>query len=133
MSDDRTYVVLHTGAVPAAFNHFINNINGFFEFEPATDTFGVLESFMNQAQLDGRATAYQAAQAAADAAYQQFLDGEKTTGQQNRYGNDDVSRALVEVMRVELNEIRARFSAPPLPDITEGQMDAKIRAEIANP
>jgi len=130
MSDDRTYVVLHTGADPASFNHFINNDLGFFEFEPATDTFGVLESFINQAALDGRATAYQAQQAQADQDHQDARAAAATAGLQNQYGNDINLNAVVEVMRVELNELRALHS---LPDITEPAMDAKVRAEIANP
>jgi hypothetical protein len=122
--------VLHAGAFPASFNHFINNDFGYFGFEPTTDEFEVNDDVITQGALDGRATAYQGAQATADAQYQAFLDDEKITGQQQRYAKDEVSQAVAEVMRGYLNELRALHS---LADITEAEMDTAINDEIANP
>ncbi len=124
-------VVLHTGADPRAFNHFIGNLGGYMGFEPTTDTFEVNKDFIQQAALDGRATAYQAQQTQADTDYRAALEARKIGDLQQQFGADVNLNAVIEVMRLELNELRAQHTG--LPDITEGAMDAKIRAEIANP
>lgn len=86
-----------------------------------------------QQVLDGKLIAYHANQANIDAAFAVTRAAQATAREERAYTEDGNLNAVVEVMRVELNELRARFSGPPLPDITEGQMDAKVRAEIANP
>lgn len=123
-------VVLHTGANFRAFNHFIGNINGYAGFEPTTDEFEVEKAFIDQATLDQFAVDYAADQPAADQAAQQANEARQIGKLQQEFTDDVNLNAVVEVMRLELNELRALHS---LPDIPAGQMDGAIRQKITNP
>ena len=85
---------------------------------------------VSQADLDAALVTYNADPTAEDAAYATRDQGRRVGRFQQRFGDDPVVQAVVEVMRIELNVLRASI---PLPDISAGQMDGKVRAKIANP
>lgn len=88
---------------------------------------------VSQSALDAALVDYTANQASIDTAFQASQGAASVGELQQEFGDDVIINAVAEVMRIELNEIRARFSGPPLPAIPAGQMDGKIRAKIANP
>ncbi|MCK5644833.1 MAG: hypothetical protein KAJ19_28800 [Gammaproteobacteria bacterium] len=85
---------------------------------------------VDQVDLDAALVTYNADPTAADAAWTQKFAAREIGRNQQRFGDDEVAQAVIEVMRIELNVLRASI---PLPDITVGQMDGKVRAKIANP
>lgn len=85
---------------------------------------------VDQVDLDAALVTYNADPTAADAAWTQKFAAREIGRNQQRFGDDEVAQAVIEVMRIELNVLRASI---PLPDITAGQMDGKVRAKIANP
>lgn len=85
---------------------------------------------VSQPDLDAALVTYNADPTAADAAWTQKFAAREIGRNQQRFGDDEVAQAVVEVMRIELNVLRALHS---LPDISAGQMDGKVRQKIANP
>ncbi len=97
-------------------------------FHDATDELEV--HGVSQAVLDAAFADYTANQVARDAEYQVVLETEATGQVIQNYNNDRSDRAIVDALREELNVLRASI---PLPDISAGQMDGKVRQKIANP
>ncbi len=93
-----------------------------------TDLLDVAE--VSQPDLDAALVTYNADPTAADAAWTQKFAAREIGRNQQRFGDDEVAQAVVEVMRIELNVLRALHS---LPDISAGQMGGKVRQKIANP
>lgn len=85
---------------------------------------------VSQVDLDAALVTYNADPAAADAAWTQSFAAREIGRNQQRFGDDEVTQAVIEVMRLELNELRALHS---LPDISAGAMDGAVRSKIANP
>jgi len=85
---------------------------------------------VSQPDLDAALVTYNADPTAADAAWTQKFAAREIGRNQQRFGDDEVAQAVVEVMRIELNVLRALHS---LPDISAGQMGGKVRQKIANP
>lgn len=102
----------------------LNNIG----YDSVTDLLTVPD--VNQVDLDAALVTYNADPTAEDAAYATRDQGRRVGRFQQRFGDDPVVQAVVEVMRIELNVLRASI---PLPDISAGQMDGKVRQKIANP
>lgn len=86
---------------------------------------------VSQPDLDTALADYVANQAARDADFQVVRDGETVGELQQKFGDDEVLNAVVEVMRTELNNLRAQHTG--MPAISAGAMDGAVRAKIANP
>lgn len=123
-------VTLSAGANVPAFNNFAGNQGLIYYFDETSFLYEIPIPPGNQVQLNGKLTAYNANQAAIDAAFSVDEDNRQDTRLQQKYDNDEVLNAVVEVMRLELNTLRALHA---LPDITAGAMDGAIKAKIANP
>lgn len=123
-------VTLSAGANVPAFNNFAGNQGLIYYFDETSFLYEIPIPPGNQAQLDGKLIAYNAGQAGIDAAFATFDKGRRDTAFGNKYDADEVLNAVVEVMRLELNTLRALHA---LPDITAGAMDGAIKAKIANP
>lgn len=85
---------------------------------------------VTQPALDAALADYVANQAARDTDFQVVQDGETVGELQQRWADDEISNAVAEVFRIELNELRALHS---LPDRTAGFIDGQVRAKIAIP
>jgi hypothetical protein len=114
--------------VRALADHAGSVVKGQIGFRPDNSELEVGD--VSQPDLDAALITYAADQANIDAAFQAAQDALTVGELQQAFGDDRIIQAVTEVMRIELNELRALHS---LPDIPVGQMDGKVRAKIANP
>lgn len=111
-----------------ALNDFAGNADQMAGWDPT-----ILELEMeaiDQPTADQALIDYVADQANIDNGFIQSQAAQKIGELQQEFGNDVIINAVVEVMRTELNALRALHS---LPDIAAGAMDGAVRAKIANP
>lgn len=114
--------------VRALAAHAGSVVKGQIGFRPSNSELEVAD--VSQPDLDAALVDYTANQAAIDTAFQATEDATTVGELQQEFGGDRIIQALTEVMRIELNVLRASI---PLPDISAGQMDGKVKQKIANP
>jgi len=123
-------VTLPVGANVGAFNNFAGNQDKIFYYDEVTRLYEIPIPPGNQAQLNGKATAYAAGQAAIDLAFADFEKGRANQGKKNQLDADANLQAVVAWATDEINTLRALHA---LPDLQPAAVDAAIKNKIDNP
>jgi len=123
-------VTLPPGANAGAFNNFAGHQDHGFYYDEATRLYEIPIPPGNQAQLNGKLTAYTNGQAAIDAAFAVDEDTKDKTRKKDLYDNDAVSQAVVAWATDEINTLRALHA---LPDLQPAAVDAAVKNKIDNP
>jgi hypothetical protein len=127
----RRKVVLPGGAKRDAFNWFIGNYFGYHEFEPTTNEFGVLDTFIDQPTMDQKLADFVADQANIEQQYSDFFDDFIDEEFRERdVDNNAGVQSLIKVMVDELNAVRANAG---LPNLNLGQVTAAVRSNAKKP
>lgn len=121
-------VTLQVGANAIAFDHFVGDPGKMFYYDETTRLFQKTDG--NQAQLNGKATAYAAGQAAIDQAFVDFDKGRNNQVNKGRFDLDANLQAVVSWATDEINTLRALHA---LPALTPAAVDAVIKNKIDNP
>jgi len=123
-------VTLQVGANVQAFNNFAGNQDKIFYYDDVTRLYEIPIPPGNQGQLNGKANAYAAGQAAIDAAFAVDEDVRGKTRKKDLYDNDPVLQAVVAWATDEINTLRALHA---LPALTPAAVDAAVKNKIDNP
>lgn len=112
-----------------SFKRFIGQPGKSSQLDRATGILVLFEG--DQATIDAALVNYIADQANIDKAHDATVDADNVGRLQREFAADVILNAVVEVVRVELNDLRAEHTGKPA--IQPAAFDALIRAKIANP